>query len=431
MRLTCAASGAKTRAIVRLKSTSMRGKLRWRTWAVEGGVKDASSLSSEGLLVGVGEAGAWDCAGVGKPVVRCFLRDDAQKWVMWYQGRGEPEREELDAAVDAINPCAGATGLATSTDGIQWSRGRGDALTEIPPEEEEEPEMPVGKVFGKNSEDWWVFDTAHVALGDVQILSSASLAGTGGVYWMFYAGGDFEPIQTPQSLLDIGLETSGEAAKAIEGLRTRPGLALSQDGVNWARIEAGHHSGALFDTGEAAEFDELGIASPQVVPLSQEDLRMYYHTFDAKKGKFVVGLARSRDGMQWKKMGPVFEGGDGSSFDARGAACPQVVYDPAEKKFLMFYEGVSDKGRRSIGMAASRDGLTGWQSCEDPILSPSKEGWDMGSVGAPCAVSMAKGRWRLYYSGSAASNLATPWEGIGLALSDGANIQRFHRRKSK
>ena len=431
MRLTCLKNGAHAHPIVRRNGTWTRDKRRWETCAVDGGVKDASSLSSEGLLVGVGEPGSWDSAGVGKPVVRCFLRDDAQKWVMWYQGRGEPEKEELDAAVDAVNHCAGATGLATSTDGIQWSRGRGDALTEIPPEEEEEPEMPVGKVFGKNNEDWWVFDTAHVALGDVQILSSASLAGSGGVYWMFYAGGDFEPIEMPQSLLDIGLDTKGEGAKAIEGLRTRPGVALSQDGVNWARIEAGHHSGALFDVGEPAEFDELGIASPQVLPVSQKDLRMYYHTFDARKGKFVVGLARSEDGMQWKKMGPVFDGGEGGSFDARGAACPQVVYDPAGKQFLMFYEGVSVHGQRSIGLAMSRDGLTGWQSCQDPVLSPSEGGWDMGSVGAPCALPMAKGRWRLYYSGSAASALATSWEGIGLALSDGTSIRNFHRRKSK
>lgn len=37
----------------------------------------------------------------------------------------------------------------------------------------------------------------------------------------------------------------------------------------------------------------------------------------------------------------------------------------------------------------------------EPILTASRlEGsWDSGEVGAPFGVSMANGRWRLYYSG--------------------------------
>ena len=30
-----------------------------------------------------------------------------------------------------------------------------------------------------------------------------------------------------------------------------------------------------------------------------------------------------------------------------------------------------------------------------PILKPSEDDWDSGSVGAPCGVSMADGKWRL------------------------------------
>lgn len=39
---------------------------------------------------------------------------------------------------------------------------------------------------------------------------------------------------------------------------------MSQDGRNWARIESEHHTGALFDVGEAGEWDELFIGTPQV-----------------------------------------------------------------------------------------------------------------------------------------------------------------------
>jgi len=50
----------------------------------------------------------------------------------------------------------------------------------------------------------------------------------------------------------------------LRARRLRPGLAMSQDGRNWARIEGPHHTGALFDVGEEGEWDQLYIGSPQV-----------------------------------------------------------------------------------------------------------------------------------------------------------------------
>ena len=43
------------------------------------------------------------------------------------------------------------------------------------------------------------------------------------------------------------------------------------------------------------------------------------------------------------------------------------------------------------------------------------EAWDNGSVGTPCAVSMAGGSWRLYYSGKKQAGPGA-WHGIGMAL---------------
>ncbi len=40
---------------------------------------------------------------------------------------------------------------------------------------------------------------------------------------------------------------------------------MSQDGRNWARIEADHHTGALFDAGEPQDWDECLNGAPQVV----------------------------------------------------------------------------------------------------------------------------------------------------------------------
>jgi hypothetical protein len=47
------------------------------------------------------------------------------------------------------------------------------------------------------------------------------------VYWMFYSGGDFEPVAAPQGL------PGAAAGAAVEGLRMRPGLAMSQVRKGW------------------------------------------------------------------------------------------------------------------------------------------------------------------------------------------------------
>ncbi len=41
---------------------------------------------------------------------------------------------------------------------------------------------------------------------------------------------------------------------------------MSQDGKNWARLEAEHHTAAVIDAGDEGDWDEAFIGSPQVHP---------------------------------------------------------------------------------------------------------------------------------------------------------------------
>ncbi len=110
-----------------------------------------------------------------------------------------------------------------------------------------------------------------------------------------------------------------------------------------------------------------------------------------------------------------------------------MTRDPDTGRYLLFYEAVAPDSSRTIGLAVSKDGLSGWERLDTPVLAPSEEegAWDAGAVGAPCAVCMSGGRWRLYYGGRCGSE--GPWGGIGLALSvvdatrDGVPLQ-FKRR---
>lgn len=136
---------------------------------------------------------------------------------------------------------------------------------------------------------------------------------------------------------------------------------------------------------------------------------------------------------RWEKQGPVFEGGPQGGFDEAGAGARCVVRDVDSRRYFMFYEGVAADGRRSIGVAVSEDGRGGWQRHEEPVLRAGEGGaWDAAEVGAPCAVSMAAGRWRLYYSGRGADGV---WGGVGVALSEEGHAwngapTKFRRREA-
>jgi len=53
-------------------------------------------------------------------------------------------------------------------------------------------------------------------------------------------------------------------AQALLPCRARAGLCMSQDGKNWARLEAEHHTAAVIDAGDEGDWDEAFIGSPQV-----------------------------------------------------------------------------------------------------------------------------------------------------------------------
>ncbi|XP_077213477.1 arabinanase/levansucrase/invertase [Tasmannia lanceolata] len=316
---------------------------------------------------------------------------------MWYHGNNS-------YATDSI-------GLAVSSNGIHWERGNGSIRSS----------GDAGVVMNC-SDDWWAFDTKSIRPSDVLIMSSAKVRASTAVYWLYYTG--FSPeeiefrlnIENPEKFL----HNCGNC-----GFRSLLGLAISQDGRHWARIEGEHHSGALFDVGLDGEWDSLFVAGPKVVYHRSGDLRMYYHSFDVENGCFSIGIARSRDGMRWVKLGKIMGAGLTGSFDEGGVMNGHVV---AMKQggYIMAYEGVGADGRRSIGVAESSDGLKDWRSCGggEAVLMPQEKGWDNEGVGSPCLVRMdGDDEWRLYYRGIGEGGRT----GIGMAVSEGGGVLSFRR----
>lgn len=64
----------------------------------------------------------------------------------------------------------------------------------------------------------------------------------------------------------------------------------------------------------------------QVTAAGPADMRMYYHSYDARLQRFVIGLATSPDGFRWTKQGPVFDGSlTPGAHDEKGAGACHVV----------------------------------------------------------------------------------------------------------
>ena len=373
----------------------------------------AASSSSRGLVFDLGPSNSWDSAQIGSPVVKRFLSDDEERWYMWYHGASNE-----NSASDSI-------GLAVSSNGVHWERGGGPVRSG----------GDVGLVMNCGK-DWWAFDTMSIRPSDVVIMSSNRVRGSSAVYWLYYTGYSSEKVVFLDDSLELYLENperagaeNGENGGIGKIFKSLPGLAISQDGRHWARIEGEHHTGALFDVGLENEWDSMYIASPQVVFHGNGDLRMYYHSFDVENGQFAIGIARSKDGIRWVKLGKIMGGGISGSFDESGVVKACVVKNRRDGKYVMAYEGVDGNGRRSIGLAVSPDGLKEWRRSQDEaVLMPAEDdGWDNKGVGSPCLVQMDGdgdgGEWRLYYRGIGQGGRT----GIGMAVCEGSDRRRFRK----
>ncbi|KAF6171819.1 hypothetical protein GIB67_007340 [Kingdonia uniflora] len=355
-----------------------------------------SPLCPRGLVFDLGPNGSWDSQEVGYPVVKRFVSDDEERWYMWYHGRGEEGRGD-------------AIGLAISSNGVHWERGMGSVQSNA----------DVGLAMNF-SLDWWGFDTLSVRPSDVVIMSSSKVRTSSAVYWLYYTGFNSEKIE-----FNVGVGVGGDGTDVFKSL---PGLAISQDGRHWARIEGEHHTGALFDVGQEKEWDSLFVAAPKVVYHTSGDLRMYYHSFDIESSTFCVGIARSRDGMKWVKLGKIMGGGVSGGFDEFGVMNSHVVRYGKDRGYIMAYEGVAADGARSIGLAVSPDGLKDWKRFGDGAIlqrSVEEDGWDNKGVGSPCLVQMdgENDEWRLYYRGIGIGGRTS----IGMAVSEGSKVTSFRK----
>lgn len=174
---------------------------------------------------------------------------------------------------------------------------------------------------------------------------------------------------------------------------------------------------------EPDAWDATAVSCPRVLRLGPRDFRMWYYGRDAAFDRDIrlpsgrIGLARSRDGIHWRRVrGPATRGAvmdpsdDPARFDSGHVGVGDVQRDGAG--FEMWYFGgdrnlaqLGELRTRGfplrIGRAQSSDGLH-WQRIDGPVRGAvldigAPDAPDAASVGWPQVLKLRPDLWRMYY----------------------------------
>jgi hypothetical protein len=133
----------------------------------------------------------------------------------------------------------------------------------------------------------------------------------------------------------------------VAGPREVPRIGLARD---WRKEPA-----PVLETGPRGAWDERGVADPYVLRI--EPYFYVYYLGQDRARRQRLGVARSRDGIRWDKLrtNPLLELGDEGAFDENGLGEPAVWI--ARGFYWMLYTGRDVHEYRRLGLARSTDGV--------------------------------------------------------------------------
>uniref|UniRef100_A0A7S2UMK2 Arabinan endo-1,5-alpha-L-arabinosidase n=1 Tax=Attheya septentrionalis TaxID=420275 RepID=A0A7S2UMK2_9STRA len=375
----------------------------------------------------------FDSCKIGTARVHRYIRDsfsspdeaDAE-YVMWYTARAEG----FDSEQKLAPLSTGRIGRATSRNGLVWKKVVEGSLSE------DKPDVSLGL----NKESWWGFDTAHVGLGQVLLpMTTPAVMTEGGVYLMYYMGGSYDE-ESAQNYM----ETPTDAT--VQGMKLKIGVAISQDGVSWGRVEGDDHTGACMIPYDETDpnfepirddndkimvvEEELYCGWPEVVinqvsegEEGKSGFIMFYSTMTKEDKVKALAYAVSEDGFRFEKRGVCLRP-DASGPDSGGCARCNVIRKASYNEdtgvwsdangWMMFYEGVSNEdGKHRIMSAESDDDGVSWKKTGVAIQVGEEGAWDCNGAGSPHVLRLDDGAMRMYYTGQAADGSTA----IGVARS--------------
>jgi beta-1,2-mannobiose phosphorylase / 1,2-beta-oligomannan phosphorylase len=189
------------------------------------------------------------------------------------------------------------------------------------------------------------------------------------------------------------------------------GYATSADGRTWTRKST---EPVLKPS---LPWEGVAIMCPHAIWDAHSKIWKMWYSAGTQYEPDAIGYATSADGLHWEKYpaNPVIAPNPHSEWEQNRVAAAQILR--WEGWYYAFYIGFRDIDHAQIGMARSRDGVTGWmRHAGNPIVRPTPGGWDGDACYKPYAV-FSDGRWRLWYNGR-----ENHLEQIGLVVREGKSL---------
>ncbi|HEY6908057.1 MAG TPA: hypothetical protein VI356_01700 [Myxococcales bacterium] len=319
-----------------------------------------------GSVLGLDSPGTFD--EVGNFTISAFK--DGATYRLYYGGADVGD-------CPGINNSHWRIGLATSDDGLHWTRVKGS------------------KTGGSIVDNGTTFDS--------YLTYRPFVLKDGSLYRMWYNGSTkpFNDCHAP----------AGQSPLAND---RRIGYAESPDGLNWTKKNDGPgEGGSVLALGPTGSFDAQQVGYVWVIK-DTNDYKMYYSANDATN-TWRVALAISTDGRTWtKKPGKlsrtpaVLDLGSAGQFDAACAYQPSVVKE-SDTLYRMWYRGceapspLGGPSGGTIGYAESNDGIT-WIKMNGGGPNGAAVGkgvapqFDSGGLTTP-SVFLDGDLWKMYYAG--------------------------------
>ena len=189
------------------------------------------------------------------------------------------------------------------------------------------------------------------------------------------------------------------------------GYAVSPDGTAWKR------QSERPVLSPEQPWEKVAVMCPDVLYDEGQKLYRMWYSGGEQYEPNAIGHATSKDGLRWTRHrdNPVFRPQPANPWEKDRVTACQVIRHKGW--FLMLYIGFRDEQHAQIGLARSRDGLTGWQRHPgNPIIRPAPGTWNQDAVYKPYAI-LDGTRWLLWYNGRRGSV-----EQIGLAIHAGPDL---------
>jgi predicted GH43/DUF377 family glycosyl hydrolase len=178
------------------------------------------------------------------------------------------------------------------------------------------------------------------------------------------------------------------------GETSKIGYATSKDGLVWEVKSA--TPVLVFEE----PWEKVAVMCPHVEWDEKDKLFKMWYSGGEQYEPNAIGYATSPDGLKWtKRKEPIFSADKDSKWEQHKVTACQIVKHG--DWFLMFYIGFENENLARIGIARSKDGITDWQRHPaNPIISPTRNRWDADACYKPFVIyDEAEKKWRLWYNG--------------------------------